>query len=85
MNYSMGAPEPTIGEAIWMRCPYPADLCGADATMLVSHVSDAAVEGLVTCAVGHRWKVARLADDQPDGEDTMPDGRAWMDEGEQDT
>jgi hypothetical protein len=63
MNYSMGAPEPTLGETIWMRCPYNADLCGADATMVVSSISDEAVEGLVVCASGHRWKIAKLQDE----------------------
>lgn len=64
MNYSMGYPEPTIGETIWMRCPYDADLCGADATMTVSSIADEYVEGLVVCANQHRWKISKLQDAQ---------------------
>ena len=60
----MGAPELQVGETIWMRCPYNADLCGADATMTVSSITEEYVEGLVICASGHRWKIARLQDEE---------------------
>lgn len=61
-NWSMGYPEPTTGEVIWMRCPYNADLCGADATMTVEDVSDDGVFGLLVCANGHTWRVAKLSE-----------------------
>jgi hypothetical protein len=63
VNYSLGAPEPTVGETIWMRCPYQDQLCGADATFTVAGVTDDFVTGLMVCALGHRWRITRLADE----------------------
>jgi hypothetical protein len=62
VNWSMGYPEPSEGEVIWMHCPYQADLCGAEATMTVDTITEDEVSGIVTCANDHRWRVSRLAD-----------------------
>jgi hypothetical protein len=61
-HWSMGYPEPEVGEVIWMACPYQDDICGAEATMVVEAATPDEVVGLVTCSNGHRWRVARLAD-----------------------
>ena len=45
----------------------PGQQAFASTTMLVSVVSDEMVEGLVVCALGHRWRVARLADNPVEG------------------
>jgi len=64
----MELPDPNsdFGEAYaltWARCPYPAELCGADAVFEPGGVdADDNVTGVVTCHNGHRWSVARLAD-----------------------
>ena len=55
-----GAPEPSVGEVIWMACPYRDDLCGADATVTVEEITDDAVTGLLVCANGHRWRVSKV-------------------------
>lgn len=52
---------------VWGRCPWPAELCGADASAfwpgeygILTHDS---VTVMLTCSNGHRWVVTRLSDE----------------------
>lgn len=47
-----------------MRCPYAADLCGAEASWTTQAVSEHQIEGLLVCVNGHRWSVTLWGDDE---------------------
>jgi hypothetical protein len=51
--------------AIWMRCPYHADLCGAEASFVPDEVQvdEFELSGSLVCANGHRWSLVKLGDE----------------------
>lgn len=57
---------------IEMTCPYIDALCSAPATFTPDAegvegefiAGDDAVQGILVCAAGHRWRIRLLADDE---------------------
>lgn len=47
---------------VWMRCPYPDELCGAEGTWELTEVyhSGGEVTGEFVCVNGHRWRITKL-------------------------
>lgn len=52
---------------VWMRCPYDANLCGADATLAefttedINLWSDGGWSGVLECANGHVFHLSQQA------------------------
>lgn len=45
---------------VWMRCPYDADICGADATLREFAVtSEGGWTGILECSNGHVFRLTQ--------------------------
>lgn len=52
---------------VWMRCPYHADICDAEAVFEPQEDNtEFALAGLLTCANGHKWSLVKLEDEGGD-------------------
>jgi hypothetical protein len=58
------SPESDVPPFSWLGCPYPDELCGAEASFVGDEIQQWSdeVAGMLVCANGHRWRVAKVPD-----------------------